>query len=69
MSDVIDLTFEAGQVITLEVSTPSPPGPPGPPGLNGLSAEALQEHVDNSSPHPIYDDGPSFLLLYENAKV
>lgn len=30
---------------------------------------ALQEHIDSPAPHPVYDDGPSFLLLYQNAKV
>jgi hypothetical protein len=29
----------------------------------------LQEHVDSDTPHPVYDDGPSLTLLYENAKV
>jgi hypothetical protein len=29
----------------------------------------VNEHVASSSPHPVYDDGPSLLLLYENAKV
>ena len=31
--------------------------------------EAIQEHIDSLTPHPIYDDGPSFDLLYQNAKV
>jgi hypothetical protein len=29
----------------------------------------LADHVNDPLPHPVYDDGPSFLLLYENAKV
>lgn len=29
----------------------------------------LAAHISSASPHPIYDDGPSLLLLYENAKV
>lgn len=29
----------------------------------------LQEHIDNETPHPVYDDGPSLTLLYLNAKV
>lgn len=29
----------------------------------------LQEHVDSLLPHPVYDDGPSLTILYENAKV
>jgi hypothetical protein len=31
--------------------------------------EDLSEHVNSETPHPIYDDGPSLVLLYENAKV
>lgn len=29
----------------------------------------LAEHINSPTPHPAYDDGPSFLLLYNNAKV
>jgi hypothetical protein len=29
----------------------------------------LQAHIDHLTPHPVYDDGPSLNLLYENAKV
>ncbi len=29
----------------------------------------LPAHVDSDTPHPVYDDGPSLFLLYENAKV
>lgn len=29
----------------------------------------MTSHVNSSTPHPVYDDGPSFLLLYHNAKV
>ena len=35
----------------------------------GAAAVAVQNHVDDLTPHPVYDDGPSFTLLYENAKV
>lgn len=31
--------------------------------------EELQAHIDSLTPHPVYDDGPSLFLLYENAKV
>ncbi len=26
-------------------------------------------HISDETPHPVYDDGPSLALLYENAKV
>lgn len=29
----------------------------------------LAQHINNLTPHPVYDEGPSFLLLYQNAKV
>lgn len=37
--------------------------------VSGVSAQDLQDHVDSPLPHPVYDDGPSLTLLYENAKV
>jgi hypothetical protein len=30
---------------------------------------ALYAHIHAAQPHPVYDDGPSLALLYENAKV
>lgn len=53
---------------------PGPPGPAGPAGPAGLSGDQeadnlVTEHVLDETPHPAYDDGPSFLLLYQNAKV
>lgn len=30
---------------------------------------SLAEHINSLTPHPVYDDGPSLTLLYENAKV
>lgn len=38
-------------------------------GSPGVTMEVLMEHVNSPAPHPVYDDGPSLLLLYENAKV
>lgn len=35
----------------------------------GPSDEELLEHINSLTPHPAYDDAPSFELLYENAKV
>lgn len=31
--------------------------------------QELVDHIDSLTPHPVYDDGPSFVLLYQNAKV
>jgi hypothetical protein len=33
------------------------------------SNDTLADHVNSQAPHPVYDDGPSLFLLYENAKV
>ena len=30
---------------------------------------SLAEHINAATPHPVYDNGPSLSLLYENAKV
>lgn len=35
----------------------------------GTNDEALQAHIESAEPHPAYDDGPSLVLLYQNAKV
>lgn len=45
-----------------------PVGPAGPAGPDTVAA--LNAHISDPSPHPAYDeDGPSLILLYENAKV
>lgn len=36
---------------------------------DGSSDAAIAAHIADATPHPIYDDGPSLTLLYENAKV
>jgi hypothetical protein len=38
-------------------------------GITGLTVEDLNNHISSETPHPVYDDGPSLELLYENAKV
>lgn len=30
---------------------------------------AISAHVNDTTPHPVYDDGPSLILLWMNAKV
>ena len=34
-----------------------------------VSNQALLDHINSQTPHPVYDDGPSLELLYQNAKV
>jgi hypothetical protein len=43
--------------------------PGGGGGTGDVTTEQLQAHIDSESPHPVYDDGTSFALRYENAKV
>lgn len=40
-----------------------------PDGSGGASSVELTSHIESLTPHPVYDDGPSLLLLYQNAKV
>lgn len=40
------------------------------PGVPGDTPNnVLANHIASDNPHPVYDDGPSLVLLYENAKV
>lgn len=56
------------QVVVLAASNiAGPQGPKGDPGVDGDTA--VLAHIDAELPHPVYDDGPSLLLIYENAKV
>lgn len=34
-----------------------------------VSEKSMIDHIDSQTPHPVYDDGPSLTLLYQNAKV
>jgi hypothetical protein len=40
-----------------------------PRNPNETPTDNLIDHVEAPLPHPVYDDGPSLTLLYENAKV
>lgn len=54
----------------LVTEAPGPPGPPGPPGADGADGSvAVQAHLDDPTPHAVYDEGPDLTLIYENAKV
>jgi hypothetical protein len=57
-----DLDYFVPNEADLEIPDGPAPAPPPPEG-------SMDEHVEDESPHPIYDDGPSLALLYENAKV
>lgn len=45
-------------------------GVPGPKGDSGeSSAELMSLHILDPTPHPTYDDLPSFTLIYENGLI
>lgn len=52
-----------------DMGPPGPKGDIGPQGPPGSGDSLLPAHISSELPHPVYDDGASFLLLYENAKV
>lgn len=43
-------------------------GDSGAPALEQIQS-VVHQHVVDSNPHPVYDDGPSLALLYLNTKV
>lgn len=56
--------------IRVEISDVGLPGRDGEDGEGADYADTLMiAHVHSETPHPVYDDGPSLLLIYENAKV
>jgi hypothetical protein len=42
---------------------------PHDPNTDPTSITSLAEHILSEAPHPFYDDGRDFTVLYENAKV
>lgn len=54
----IDLTLEAGQTVAIELQVYS--------AASASDNAPLLEHIANATPHPVYDDLPSFTLLFEN---
>lgn len=38
-------------------------------GEYSVSKVEFVAHINDPNPHPAFDDGPSFLLAYQNAKV
>lgn len=42
---------------------------PGDSIPGGPTSQELIDHVNAAEPHPVYDNGPSLTLLYQNAKV
>ena len=56
-------------VEAIEYAISQIPPPTNTGGGTGVSTQELSVHINDPAPHPVYDDGPSLLLLYKNAKV
>lgn len=56
---------DPAHIVVLSASTVA--GPKGDPGAD--TADLMENHINSDLPHPVYDDGPSLALIYENAKV
>lgn len=37
--------------------------------IEDVAGGLVNDHANDENPHPVYDDGPSLFLIYENAKV
>lgn len=66
VDDPITVETEIEMDVDLKVVVAGNMGPPGPKGDPDTS---LSDHIISESPHPVYDDGPSLDILYQNAKV
>lgn len=56
-------TLDGAKVVS--VGDTVPPGS----GTGGITDEQLLVHVNDTTPHPVYDDLPSLTLLFNNALV
>lgn len=65
----VEVHAEVVDVFVTLLSNTGPPGPQGETGSEGPMNDELPAHIDSELPHPVYDDGASFTLLYDNAKV
>jgi hypothetical protein len=36
---------------------------------DATAMQLILNHISSATPHSVYDDGPSLVLIYENAKV
>lgn len=72
----VDVSFKpTAPAVDVVVNPVGLPGRDGRDGVDGdiasmdLVLGVVNDHVNDPAPHPAYDDGPSFVLLYMNAKV
>lgn len=55
--------------ITYYQPSTSVSGPTDPNDPTLATTDQIDAHVNSGTPHPVYDNGPSLVLLYQNAKV
>lgn len=69
-STAVTVNQSAVDVAVTETSTSISLGTSGPQGPKGdLDTSAINNHIDDTTPHPAYDDTPSLTLLFENGLI
>jgi len=68
------ITLPAPPSAVTVLPVPGTPGPPGPAGDDPVAlaeavAVAVGSHANAPLPHPVYDDMPDFVLLFENGLI
>lgn len=61
--EMITVDITAVEVITIDTGSVGASSPSDPPG------DDLTTHVQDTTPHPAYDDLPSLVLLFENGLI
>lgn len=70
IADVTRIVEVVGDQHVIEVVTgqQGPPGPAGPANTEYVD-DLMTTHLMDPTPHQVYDDAPSFTLLFENGLV
>lgn len=73
--DVIIQPQQQNVILLTQTPGVGPPGPAGPPGESGVGAvdfearDMISLHLIDVTPHPVYDDIPDLVLLFENGLI
>jgi hypothetical protein len=70
-SQVVDVISGRQGISITNAGPPGPRGITGPPGPPGQDAQpsvdtVMAAHVNSPTPHPVYDDMPDLVILFEN---
>lgn len=68
---VVDLNPDPVSATISETGVQGPPGIQGPPGPEGPEGgteamDAISLHLIDETPHPVYDDMPNLVLIFDN---